>query len=217
MCSPQKEHQQNNRKPDRLHAKDRIFHIQDAGALTFATPPRSPRRPLRLLPHQTNLLRNDTIEIDENALNVSWRQLREALAHDKKSSALTIRRTCDHETNRAEVRAGSRQGNSRLYYVAGRKTDARLWIGDSPGRTHGNAVSNRASEFDHRRLQIPPSPLHDPSLTRCASRNARRCIVRWWLDTGHQSALVLGREPHSGRLEPAFIVKLGHGLIRNPL
>ena len=40
MCSRQKEHQQKNRKPDRFHTKDRIFHIQSARALAFTILPR---------------------------------------------------------------------------------------------------------------------------------------------------------------------------------
>jgi hypothetical protein len=64
----------------------------------------------------------------------------------------------------------------------------------------------RESEFDHRRLQVPPSPLHDSLPTPPASMAARgRSIARSALDWGHQSALARcrchGRRPHGPQLE----------------
>jgi len=58
-------------------------------------------------------------------LRLWQRQLGEALAHRKKliSAGHSARLT---KINRAEQRAGSRQGNSRLHYVASRKTASSL-------------------------------------------------------------------------------------------
>jgi hypothetical protein len=48
----------------------------------------------------------------------------------------------------------------------------------------------RESEFDHRHLQVPPSPLHDLSPRPSANMAARaRSIARSALDQGHQSPL----------------------------
>ena len=81
--------------------------------------------------------------------------------------------------NRAAARAGPRQGNSRSA-LCGRSQDRRPRLDrDCPGRTNGNAVSNpRISEFDHRRLQVPPSPLHDPFPTPSSQHGSQRAINR---------------------------------------
>jgi hypothetical protein len=53
--------------------------------------------------------------------------------------------------------------NSRAYYVADHMIDARSQTGTAPDEQTAMRYPTRASELDHRRLQVPPSPLHDPS------------------------------------------------------
>src|SRR5216684_999743 len=55
------------------------------------------------------------------------------------------------------------KGNSRAYYVADHMIDARPQTGTAPDEQTAMRYPTRASELDHRRLQVPPSPLHDPS------------------------------------------------------
>src|SRR5258708_10541205 len=55
------------------------------------------------------------------------------------------------------------KGNSRAYYVADHMIDARSQTGTAPDEQTAMRYPTRASELDHRRLQVPPSPLHDPS------------------------------------------------------
>jgi len=70
------------------------------------------------------------------------------------------------DINRAAARAGSRQGIPEGHYVA----DHRSTLDTRPGQPQTNKrkcwYPTRASELDHRRLQVPPSPLHDPSRIR---------------------------------------------------
>jgi hypothetical protein len=58
---------------------------------------------------------------------------------------------------------GARRGNSRAYCVADHMIDARSQTGTPPDEQTEMRYPTRASELDHRRLQVPPSPLHDPS------------------------------------------------------
>src|SRR5229473_5217617 len=55
------------------------------------------------------------------------------------------------------------KGNSRAYYVADHMIDARSQTGIAPDEQTAMRYPTRASELDHRRLHVPPSPLHDPS------------------------------------------------------
>src|SRR5664279_1602193 len=59
----------------------------------------------------------------------------------------------------------------------------------------------RESEFDHRRLQVPPSPLHDLSPRPSCPHGSKRAINRALaLDEGHQSPLA-----QSGRSQRCLI------------
>jgi len=49
------------------------------------------------------------------------------------------------------------------HYVADHMIDARPQTGTAPDEQTAMRYPTRASELDHRRLQVPPSPLHDPS------------------------------------------------------
>jgi hypothetical protein len=62
------------------------------------------------------------------------------------------------------------EGNSRAYYVADHMIDARSQTGTAPDEQTAMRYPTRASELDHRRLRVPPSPLHDPSSRPRASR-----------------------------------------------
>src|SRR5216684_8893652 len=55
------------------------------------------------------------------------------------------------------------KGNSRAYCVADHMIDARPQTGTAPDEQTEMRYPTRASELDHRRLQVLPSPLHDPS------------------------------------------------------
>ena len=55
------------------------------------------------------------------------------------------------------------KGNSRAYYVADHMIDARSQTGTAPDEQTAMRYPPGGSELDHRRLQVPPSPLHDPS------------------------------------------------------
>jgi len=85
------------------------------------------------------------------------------------------------------VRAGPRQGNSRGN-LCGRSSDRRpISDRDSPRRKTEMRYPTRASELVDRRLQIPPSPLHDPSVTQLHARPRGDGITaRFMLDLGHQ-------------------------------
>ena len=59
----------------------------------------------------------------------------------------------------------------------------------------------RESEFDHRRLQVSPSPLHDLSPRPSSQHGSKRAINRALaLDEGHQSPLA-----QSGRSQRCLI------------
>ena len=65
--------------------------------------------------------------------------------------------------------------------------DARSQTGTAPDEKTEMRYPTRASELVHRRLQVPPSPLHDTSCTPTSRQYARRgIIVRFVLDLGHQ-------------------------------
>jgi hypothetical protein len=66
------------------------------------------------------------------------------------------------------------KGNSRAYYVADHMIDARSQTGTAPDEQTAMRYPARASELDHRRLQIPQSPLHDPSPNQLRAGVARR-------------------------------------------
>src|SRR6202158_5711404 len=67
--------------------------------------------------------------------------------------------------------------------------DARPQTGTAPDEQTEMRYPTRASELDHRRLHVPPSPLHDPSPNqlRAVARAKNAPIVRAVLDKGHQS------------------------------
>ena len=66
--------------------------------------------------------------------------------------------------------------------------DARSQTGTAPDEKTEMRYPTRASELVHRRLQAPPSPLHDTSRTPTSRQYARRGIIaRFVLDLGHQS------------------------------
>src|SRR5882762_10335004 len=76
--------------------------------------------------------------------------------------------------------------------------DARSQTGTAPDEQTAMRYPTRASELDHRRLQVPPSPLHDPSPNQLhpgvenAAEPARARHVRSWPDPdppGQRSAL----------------------------
>src|SRR5580704_13365053 len=81
--------------------------------------------------------------------------------------------------NRAAARAGPRQGNSRAFYVADHMIDARPQTGTAPDEQTEMRYPTRASELDHRRLQVPPSLLHDSSTNQLhagAWRTSQSCV-----------------------------------------
>jgi hypothetical protein len=80
------------------------------------------------------------------------------------------------------------KGNSRAYYVADQMIDARSQTGTAPDELTAMRYATRASELDHRRLQVPSSPLHDlsPHQLRAGARGERP-VVTAVLDRGHQS------------------------------
>jgi hypothetical protein len=47
----------------------------------------------------------------------------------------------------------------------------------------------RESEFDHRRLQTPSSPLYDPANDQLVYGSENRLTALWELEKGHKSAL----------------------------
>jgi hypothetical protein len=53
-------------------------------------------------------------------------------------------------------------GNSRGLYVADHMIDARPQTGTVPDEQTAMRYPTRASELDHRRLQVPSPPLHEP-------------------------------------------------------
>ena len=69
---------------------------------------------------------------------------------------------CFWAINREVV--GTRQGNSRRNCVADHLIDARSQTGTAPDEQTEMRYPTRASEPVDRRLQVPPSPLHDPSV-----------------------------------------------------
>jgi hypothetical protein len=84
------------------------------------------------------------------------------------------------------------KGNSRAYYVADHMIDARPQTGTAPDEQTAMRYPTRASELDHRRLQVLPSPLHDPSPNRLhAGARGERPVVPAVLDKGHQSKQAL--------------------------
>jgi hypothetical protein len=88
--------------------------------------------------------------------------------------------------NRAEARAAPRQGELPSF-LRGRSHD-RCPTSDrtAPDEQTAMRYPTRAS-FDHRRLQVLPSPLHDPSLNQlhAGARGERPGRART-LDKGHQ-------------------------------
>src|SRR5260370_14780457 len=79
------------------------------------------------------------------------------------------------------------KGNSRAYYVADHMIDARSQTGTAPDEQTAMRYPTRASELDHRRLQVPPSPLHDPSPDQLHAGVENVPVVPAVLDKGHQS------------------------------
>jgi Transposase, Mutator family len=72
--------------------------------------------------------------------------------------------------------------------VADHMIDARPQTGTAPDERTEMRYPTRASELDHRRLQVPPSPLHDPSSNQLhAGERGERPVVRAVLDRGHQN------------------------------
>jgi hypothetical protein len=76
------------------------------------------------------------------------------------------------------------RGTPELTYVADHVIDALSQTGTPPDEQTAMRYATRASELDHRRLHVPPSPLRDPSpnqLRACArgeSRSANRPCFR---------------------------------------
>src|SRR5580704_1139388 len=76
------------------------------------------------------------------------------------------------------------KGNSRGFYVADHMIDARPQTGTAPDEQTEMRYPTRASELDHRRLQVPPSLLHDPSTNqlhagaRRTSQSCARCLTK---------------------------------------
>ena len=63
-------------------------------------------------------------------------------------------------------------------------------------------LTTRESEFDHRRLQVPSSPLHEPSADELPPAQGRQRVTPPGLDKGHQSPLTqLG---HQRRADPSW-------------
>jgi hypothetical protein len=67
----------------------------------------------------------------------------------------------EHQSCRSEGGTTAR-GTPRGLYVADYMVDARFQTGTAPDEQTAMRYPTRASEFDHRRLQVPSSPLHDP-------------------------------------------------------
>src|SRR5262252_10145369 len=66
--------------------------------------------------------------------------------------------------------------------------DARSQTGTAPDEQTAMRYPTRASELDHRRLQVPPSPLHDPSPNQLHAGGVESVpVVFAVLDKGHQS------------------------------
>src|SRR5262249_41697873 len=66
--------------------------------------------------------------------------------------------------------------------------DARSQTGTAPDEQTAMRYPTRASELDHRRLQVPPSPLHDPSPNQLhAGERASVPVVFAVLDKGPAS------------------------------
>src|SRR6267154_2275338 len=64
--------------------------------------------------------------------------------------------------------------------------DARSQTGTAPDEQTAMRYPTRASELDHRRLQVPPSPLHDPSPNQLhAGERGERSSRPAVLDKGH--------------------------------
>src|SRR5580693_287057 len=68
--------------------------------------------------------------------------------------------------------------------------DARPQTGTAPDEQTEMRYPTRASELDHRRLQVPPSLLHDPSTNqlhagaRRTSQSCARCLTKDIRETG---------------------------------
>ena len=63
--------------------------------------------------------------------------------------------------------------------------------GTAPDEKTEMRYPTRASEPVHRRLWVPPSPLHDPSAQELHDESSWRCeTVRCVLDWGHQNGMV---------------------------
>ena len=71
-----------------------------------------------------------------------------------------------------------RKGSSRGLYVADYMVDARFQIGTAPDEQTAMRYPTRASEFDHRRLRVPLSPLHDPSPDHLHAGRCGECAGR---------------------------------------
>jgi len=68
--------------------------------------------------------------------------------------------------------------------------DARSQTGTAPDEQTAMRYPTRASEFDHRRLQVLPSPLHDPPLINFTLASVKNVpAVPAVLDKGHQRKL----------------------------
>src|SRR5262252_1721922 len=72
--------------------------------------------------------------------------------------------------------------------------DARSQTGTAPDEQTAMRYPTRASELDHRRLQVPPSPLHDPSPNQLHAGGVESVpVVFAVLDKGHQRVTGLYR------------------------
>src|ERR1700687_4023637 len=96
--------------------------------------------------------------------------------------------------------------------------DARPQTGTAPDEQTEMRYPTRASELDHRRLQVPPSPLHDPSSNQLhagawrTSPSCVRCLtedIRVPGSPTKDSGYLRNRHPDDRRTERADYLRRG--------